>query len=117
MANRAEAPSTVCYDRDQASEGARAWPTRNSSPSSGKGLRCGMLGGRVSGADLSSARLVDTNLMGANLTGCRVYGMSAWDLNLEGATQADLIITPYGQPVITVDNLEVAQFIYLLLNN
>ena len=41
--------------------------------------------------------------------------MSAWDLNLEGATQKDLVITD--EPEITVDNLEVAQFIYLLLNN
>ena len=43
--------------------------------------------------------------------------MSAWDLKLEEATQADLIITKEDQPEITVDNLEVAQFIYLLLNN
>ena len=27
------------------------------------------------------------------------------------------MITPYNEPVITVDNLEVAQFIYLLLHN
>jgi hypothetical protein len=31
--------------------------------------------------------------------------------------QADLIVTPEDQPSITVDGLEVAQFIYLLLNN
>lgn len=31
--------------------------------------------------------------------------------------QQDLIITPLGEPEITVDDLEVAQFIYLLLNN
>ena len=43
--------------------------------------------------------------------------MSAWNLNLEGATQADLIITKDDQAEITVDNLEMAQFIYLLLNN
>ena len=55
--------------------------------------------------------------MKADLTGCRVYGMSAWDLYLEGATQTNLIITKNGQPEITVDNLEVAQFIYLLLHN
>ena len=55
--------------------------------------------------------------MNANLTGCRIYGMSAWDLNLEGVRQADLIITRRGQPEITVDNLEMAEFIYLLLNN
>ena len=43
--------------------------------------------------------------------------MAAWDLNLEGATQKDLIITRDDQPEITVDNIEVAQFVYLLLHN
>ena len=74
------------------------------------------------GADLSNANLretkaVETNFANANLTGCRVYGISAWGLKLEGATQQDLIITPDGEPEITVDNIEVAQFIYLLLHN
>jgi hypothetical protein len=54
---------------------------------------------------------------GAHLVGCRVYGFSAWDLNLDGAKQKDLIITPHDEPETTVDNLEVAQFIYLLLHN
>jgi hypothetical protein len=35
---------------------------------------------------------------------------------LERAVQEDLIITPGDEPGITVDNLEVAQFIYLLHN-
>ena len=74
-------------------------------------------GADLSGADLTSAILIETNLTDADLTGCRVYGISAWDLKLEGATQRDLVITRLDQPEITVDNLEVAQFIYLLLNN
>ena len=53
----------------------------------------------------------------ANLTGCHVYGVSVWNLKLEGVQQRDLIITRDDEPVITVDNLEVAQFIYLLLHN
>jgi hypothetical protein len=65
----------------------------------------------------AGANLIGTNVAGADLTGCRVYGISAWDLDLEGADQKNLIITRYGQPEITVDNLEVAQFTYLLLNN
>jgi hypothetical protein len=69
------------------------------------------------GADLSGTRLVGTNLTGANLTGCRIYGVSAWNVELDGAEQKNLIITPPGEPEITVDNLEVAQFIYLLLKN
>ena len=69
------------------------------------------------GAELTRATLVETNLTGADLTGCSIYGISAWDLELGRATQTDLIITRRGEPTITVDNLEVAQFIYLLLNN
>ena len=71
----------------------------------------------LTGASLTGASLIKTNLTGADLTGCSIYGISAWELKLEGATQTDLIITRFGEPTITVDNLEVAQFIYLLLNN
>ena len=68
-------------------------------------------------ADLIHATLIRTKLTAANLTGCHVYGISAWDLKLEGAKQRDLVITTGDQPEITVDDLEVAQFIYLLLHN
>src|SRR2546421_385474 len=68
-------------------------------------------------ADLSQTTLVKTNFCDANLTSCSIYGISAWDIRLEGAKQRDLVITPKDQPMITVDNLEVAQFIYLLLHN
>jgi hypothetical protein len=51
------------------------------------------------------------------LTGCNIYGLSAWDVQLEEAKQNNLVITPKEEPTITVDNLEIAQFIYLLLNN
>jgi uncharacterized protein YjbI with pentapeptide repeats len=68
-------------------------------------------------ADLTQATLVGTDFTNAILTGCSIYGISAWDVNLKGADQADLIISPYGQPTITVDNFRVAQFIYLLLDN
>lgn len=68
-------------------------------------------------ADLQGSLLLGTNLQGANLTSCRIYGISAWDLNLEEATQKNLAITLSKEPSITVDNLEVAQFIYILLNN
>jgi hypothetical protein len=71
----------------------------------------------LSGANLSGANLVGATLTRCILSGCRVYGISVWDLQLEGAQQQNLIITPEGQPDITLDNLEVAQFIYLFLNN
>jgi hypothetical protein len=74
-------------------------------------------GADLNGADLSRATLVETNLTQAVLTNCRIYGASVWDVQLEGAKQFNLVITLPEQPTVTVDNLEVAQFIYLLLNN
>ena len=71
----------------------------------------------LSGANLDRAILVKTNLTEATLTGCYIYGISAWNVQLDGAEQKNLVITPEEEPTITVDNLEVAQFIYLLLNN
>jgi uncharacterized protein YjbI with pentapeptide repeats len=71
----------------------------------------------LSGADLSAAILVRADLEGADLTGCRVFGISAWRLNLERTKQKDLIITNLYEPAVTVDDIEVAQFVYLLLHN
>ncbi len=71
----------------------------------------------LSAANLNGAILVDTNLSGATLIGCSIYGISAWNVGLEGAKQENLVITDYDEPTITVDNLKIAQFIYLLLNN
>jgi hypothetical protein len=51
------------------------------------------------------------------MTNCSIYGISAWDVQLQGAKQDNLVITLPDQPIITVDNLKIAQFIYLLLNN
>ena len=73
-------------------------------------------------AGLQRAVFVQTNLEKADLTGCSIYGLSAWDLNLKGVKQRDLKITPISRngslgPTINVDDIEVAQFIYLLLHN
>jgi len=71
----------------------------------------------LSGADLSRTFLVGTNLANTILKDCSIYGIAAWDVQLDGAVQLNLTITPEDQPIITVDNLKIAQFIYLLLNN
>jgi hypothetical protein len=82
-------------------------------------FKADLSGANLREANLFIARLVDTDLTRADLTGCCVYGASAWGLRLEGVKQHNLIITnpAENEPEITVDNLEVAQFLYLLLNN
>jgi uncharacterized protein YjbI with pentapeptide repeats len=77
-----------------------------------------LTGANLSGADLQRALLVATKLARTDLSGCRVYGIAAWDVTVDEETrQANLVITRAGEPTITVDELEVAQFVYLLLNN
>jgi uncharacterized protein YjbI with pentapeptide repeats len=79
--------------------------------------RAALSGARLQGADLSHASLSGADLRGADLTGAKVYGVSAWDVALDDAVQRGLIIVPPDQSAITVDDLEVAQFVYLMYQN
>jgi hypothetical protein len=75
-------------------------------------------GANLTGTGLVGAKLFRTNLDGATLARCYVYGVSVWETTSdEETTQKDLIITRRKQPKITVDNIEVAQFVHLLLTN
>ena len=85
------------------------------------------------GATLSKANLTGADLTGANLASCsmnegtivegailtesRVYGIATWGMIGKPADQSDLVITLDDEQTVTVDDLEIAQFIYLLLNN
>jgi uncharacterized protein YjbI with pentapeptide repeats len=80
-----------------------------------------LYGANLSKADLRKANLgvailVNADLRASDLTGCRIHGVSAWNLKLEDAKQQNLVITA-DAPEITVDNIEIAQFIHLLLHN
>jgi len=68
-------------------------------------------------AILNSAILLNTNFERATLKNCSVWGISSWDLNLKDTIQSGLTITLKNQPTVTVDSIEIAQFMYLLLNN
>ncbi len=79
--------------------------------------RANLTNSDLQGATLRNARLVYTNLKNSNLANCKIHGISAWNLEVDGSIQTNLVISHSGDPLITVDNLEVAQFIYLLLHN
>jgi len=72
---------------------------------------------KLRGANLERAILVSTTVSRATFTGCRVYGASAWDLKGTPKDKTGLVVTPKNEPSITINDLEVAQFVYLLLNN
>jgi uncharacterized protein YjbI with pentapeptide repeats len=73
-------------------------------------------GADLTGADLSHVNLVAATIEGARLDGARVYGVAAWDLRGDPASSRELVVTP-GGAALTVDQVQVAQFLYLLLHN
>lgn len=74
------------------------------------------IGTNFTNADLSFGSIVGAKFKEANLDSCVIYGISAWDVILENTTQKNLrIVNPMS--TITVDNIKIAQFIYLLLSN
>jgi hypothetical protein len=79
-------------------------------------------GSDLKGADLSGANLMGCSLVGANLDACTlvnncVYGISAWDIHGTPAIMTSLNVAPPGNPPVLVDDLKIAQFIYLLIDN
>ncbi len=80
-------------------------------------LEADLQGANLSGAILEQAQFIDANLQSANLSNCFVYGISSWNLDLKGTIQNNLVITQKDKAPITVDDLEIAQFIFLVLNN
>lgn len=76
-----------------------------------------LMNAELTGANLSESSLVEADFTGANVSDCNVYGTSVWNVNLTNTKQRNLRISAPAEPPITVDDLDVAQFIYLLLNN
>jgi uncharacterized protein YjbI with pentapeptide repeats len=79
---------------------------------------CNLIGANLRGANMRFARLTEARLQSADLSDALVYGVAAWNVHLDGATQTNLVVTPEGDAnEITADDLEVAQFLHLLLTN
>lgn len=67
--------------------------------------------------DLQGAQLVDTSVNNTSFIDCKIRGVSVWNLHGKIRKTANLIISSDEEPLITTDNLEIAQFINLMLNN
>lgn len=72
----------------------------------------------LTGAVLRYTSLAEAGIEGATLTGCEIYGTSAWNLRGMPRDQSNLVIRANrNDPAVMVDDLEIAQFVYLLLHN
>jgi uncharacterized protein YjbI with pentapeptide repeats len=76
-----------------------------------------LCGADLSEADMEYTILVQTNLDKAKLRQCQIYGISVWSVKGKPDEMSDLFIRCPDGNTITVDNLEVAQFLYILFDN
>lgn len=75
------------------------------------------VGSRIHNTSLANMSLVNVDFSEADLDAVNVYGTSAWDLKLDRTRQRDIVITQPGHATITVDNIELGQFVHLLISN
>jgi uncharacterized protein YjbI with pentapeptide repeats len=71
----------------------------------------------MSNCDFEFATLNELDMTGVDLSGSRVYGVAVWNCDLSNATQSNLRINNQWEPEITLDSIEVAQFVHLMLRN
>ena len=72
----------------------------------------------LTAAILRHTSLAETSVEGTTFAACQIYGIAAWNLSGTPREQSNLIIrASNAEPAIHVDDLEVAQFVYLLLSN
>jgi uncharacterized protein YjbI with pentapeptide repeats len=72
----------------------------------------------LTGANLRHVSLAEADVQDAVLRGCEVYGAGIWGLKGRPADETGLIIQAAEKPpVITADDLESAQFLFVLLDN
>jgi hypothetical protein len=85
-------------------------------------FRADLSGADLRGSNLSSASLQQAHINYARvddaiLTGCYVHLVNAWALKGDPQDQRDLVITWHDEATITVDDIRVAHFVYLVLSN
>lgn len=69
-------------------------------------------------AIIRHASLAEADLDGATLTGAEVYGAGVWGVKGKPRDQSGLIIqADFESPPISVDDLDTAQFLFVLLDN
>jgi uncharacterized protein YjbI with pentapeptide repeats len=72
-------------------------------------------GANLSGADLTAASLVGARVDGAVFDGCLIHGISAWGMEGTPRLQRRLVLTPRSELPVSLDDLELAQLLSLVL--
>jgi uncharacterized protein YjbI with pentapeptide repeats len=68
-------------------------------------------------SNFKSSILVDVDFSNSVLERCKVFGASVWRTVLNNTTQINLIVSDSDTHELTVDDLNIAQFLYTIIDN
>jgi hypothetical protein len=81
-------------------------------------IKCHLSKASMARVDLSNAVFNDVGLAGADISHARVYGISAWRPIIDEHTrQKDLIVSPADEPMVSIDDLALAQLVDLIVRS
>lgn len=73
---------------------------------------------KIINTNIMWAKLIETKFVHSELLNCKIFGSAIWNLEIDEKTiTRDLVISKKKEAEIRIDNLEIAPFVYLLLNN
>lgn len=71
----------------------------------------------IEGTKFQNVSFVKTHFSGSRIARCNVYGISSWDLDLSNSTQEDIYIMEDEEDLLSVGDIELAQFLYMMIEN
>jgi hypothetical protein len=71
----------------------------------------------IEGTLFQNVSFVKTNFAESRISKCNVYGISSWDLDLSNSIQEDIYIMEDKEDLLSVDDIELAQFLYMMIEN
>lgn len=81
-------------------------------------VECNLTQSKFINTFLSGSNISRSNLNDSIIKSSTIFGLSAWGVSTENSVHENLTITnDYDESIITVDDLEIASFIYLISNN
>lgn len=72
---------------------------------------------KISNTKFKNVHFVKADFTESEIFKCNVYGISSWDMILDETRQEDIYVMEDEDDLLSVDDIELAQFLYMMIEN
>jgi len=72
---------------------------------------------KIENSLFKNVHFVKADFSDSKISKCNVYGISSWDMVLDNTIQEDIYIMEDEDELLSVDDIELAQFLYMMIEN